>query len=109
MKVIGEAEIKIVKFSDLKIGDEILWSNLRCKVDGIDMFRRELHFSDVNKFAGSFCYSAYSNYYKLIKYVEVNLCHQCEKEIISGDVCDKCRKADIEYSKSLDEEYGVNK
>ena len=106
MKIIKEAEIEIVKFSDLKIGDEILWSNLRCKVDGIDMFRRELRFSDVNQFAGSFCYSAYSNYYKLIKYVEVNLCYQCEKEIEFGDVCDECKKADIEYSKSLKRDYG---
>ena len=106
MKVIREAEIEIVKFSDLKIGDEILWSNLRCKVDEIDMFRRELRFSDINQFAGTFHYKAYSNYYKLIKYVEVNLCYQCEKEIEFGDVCDECKKADIEYSKSLDEEYG---
>ena len=107
MKIIKEAEIKIIKFSDLKTDDEILWSNLRCKVDKIDMFKRELYFSDVNQFAGSFCFKAYSNYYKLIKYIEANLCYQCGKEIEFGDICDECKKADMEYAKSLDEEYGV--
>jgi len=90
MKIVKEAEIEIVKFSDLKIGDEILWSNLRCKVDDIDMFRRELRFSDVSQFAGSFCYSAYRNYYKLISYKEINICHVCGKEIEDGlDICTK--------------------
>ena len=107
MKIIKEAEIKIIKFSDLKTDDEILWSNLRCKVDKIDMFKRELYFSDVNQFADSFCYKAYRNYYKLIKYKEVNICYICGKEIENDlDVCDDCQKADIEYSKYLDEEYG---
>ena len=40
MKILKEAEIKIITFSDLELDDEILWSNLRCKVDRIDNFKR---------------------------------------------------------------------
>ena len=33
MKVVNEAKVKIVSIRDLKIGDEILWSDMRCKVE----------------------------------------------------------------------------
>lgn len=109
MKVIKEAEIEVVKVHDLKEGDEILWSNLRCRVEKIEMLQREVHFIPISHDDGEtepFHFRFYRNYYKLKKFKEVDICIQCGKEIEFGDICDECKKEDIEYKKSLDEEYG---
>ena len=109
MKVVREAEIKIVKVRDLRVGDEILWSDLRCRIEKIDWFLREVYFIPVSHDDGntdSFHFKFYRNYYRLKNFKEVNICIQCSKEIESGDICDECKKADMEYAKSLVEEYG---
>lgn len=42
MKIITDASIKVIKFSDLKIGDNILWGNWKRKVTRIDIRERTI-------------------------------------------------------------------
>ena len=112
IKVVKEAEIKVVKVQDLRIGDEILWSDLRCRIEKIDwaIEHREVYFIPVSHDDGNtdhFHFRFYRNYYRLQNFKEVNICIQCSKEIEYGDECDECKKIDEEYAKSLNDEYGV--
>lgn len=111
MKVVREAEIEVVKIKGLKIDDEILWSDLRCRIEKIDWRpqHRELYFipishDDVN--TKPFHFRFFRAYYRLKNFKEINICIHCSKEIESGDTCDECKKVDMEYAKSLAEEYG---
>jgi len=90
MKIVKTAKIEIVKLEQLKEGDEILWSNLRCKIVSIDRFKLKAYFaphsSPGEPFEGS-----YLNYYKLIDWEEQNVCHLCGREIEEGEICDACK------------------
>jgi len=44
MKVVKKAKIEVVTIRELREGDEILWSNLRCRVIGINRYRRKVFF-----------------------------------------------------------------
>ena len=90
MKMVKTAKIEVVTLSQLREGDEILWSNLRCKVLGIDSLSRSVIFAPVGgvekPFEGSFMH-----YYRVLACEEVNICIFCGREISSGDICEKCR------------------
>jgi len=90
MKIVRTAKIEVVKLEQLEKGDEILWSNLRCKVIGIDRFKRKVYFAPYSMsdepFEGS-----YLNYYRLISWEEENVCRTCGKEIEEGEICDTCK------------------
>ena len=40
MKIVTSAAVKVVKFSDLKVGDNILWGNWKRKIIQIDIRER---------------------------------------------------------------------
>ena len=90
MKIVRTAKIEVVKLEELKEGDEILWSNLRCKIISIDRFKRKVYFvphsSPDEPFEGS-----YLNYYRLVNWEEQNVCRACGREIEEGEICDACK------------------
>jgi len=90
MKIVKTAKIEVVKLEQLKEGDEILWSNLRCRIVSIDRLKRKAYFVPRSMpdepFEGS-----YLNYYRLISWEEQNVCHACGREIEEGDICDACK------------------
>ena len=90
MKIVRTAKIEVVKLEHLKEGDEILWSNLRCKVITIDRFKRKVYFAPHSTsdklFEGSYLY-----YYRLISGEEQNVCCACGREIEEGEICDSCK------------------
>ncbi len=79
-----------MRLEQLKEGDEILWSNLRCKVISIDRFKRKVYFvphsMHDNPLEGSYLY-----YYRLVNWEEQNVCHACGREIEEGEICDACK------------------
>jgi len=90
MKIVKTAEIEVVRLEQLNEGDEILWSNLRCKIVGIDRSKRKVYFvprsTPGDPFEGS-----YLNYYRLVDCEEQNVCRACGREIGEGDICDVCK------------------
>ena len=90
MKLVKTAKIEVVTLSQLREGNEILWSNLRCKVLGIDSLSRSVTFAPVDSiekpFEGSFMH-----YYRILACEEMNICIFCGREIASGDICEACR------------------
>lgn len=48
MKIVKETDIEVVKVRDLKIADEILWSNLRCRVEKIDWIHHKVYFIPIS-------------------------------------------------------------
>ena len=90
MKIVKTAKIEVVTLSQLKEGDEILWSNLRCKVLEIDSLSRSVIFAPVvsveKPIEGSFMH-----YYRVLACEEVNVCTFCGREIASGDICEVCK------------------
>ena len=90
MKIVRTAKIEVVKLEQLKEGDEILWSNLRCKVITIDRSKHKVYFAPYSTsdkpFEGS-----YLNYYRLISGEEQNVCSACGREIEEGEICDTCK------------------
>jgi len=90
MKIVRTAKIEVVKLEELKEGDEILWSNLRCRIVNIDRFKRKAYFvphsSPDEAFEGS-----YLNYYRLVNWEEQNVCRSCGREIEEGEICDTCK------------------
>jgi len=96
MKIVKKAKIEIVKLDELKEGDKILWSNLRCKVINIDRFKRKVYFVPYSMPDGEPLEGSYLNYYRLIKSEEKNICYMCGKEIKEGDICDKCEHETLE-------------
>jgi len=95
MKIVKTAKIEVVRLEQLNEGDEILWSNLRCKIVGIDRYKRKVYFvphsTSGDPFEGS-----YLNYYRLINWEEQNVCRACGREIEKGEICDEC-KHEIEH------------
>ena len=91
MKIIKKAKIKLIAFSDLKVNDEVLWSNSRYRIDEIDKRVDKIHIiNDANKATPKICLNSYSKIYKLKKYKEINICNICGKEIEDGlDTCPK--------------------
>ena len=90
MKIVKKATVEVVTLSQLREGDEILWSNLRCKVLGIDSLNRSVVFAPADgeekPFEGSFMH-----YYRVLACEEVNICIFCGREIASGYICEECR------------------
>ena len=90
MKIVKKATVEVVTLSQLREGDEILWSNLRCKVLGIDSLSRSVIFAPAGgvekPFEGSF-----THYYRILVCEEVNVCTSCGREIASGDICEECK------------------
>jgi len=91
MKLVKTAKIEVATIGNLREGDEILWSNIRCKVLEIDRFKRKVTFVPSslplsyhsNTFEGS-----YLHYYRILECEETI----CGKRIESGDLCDECKK-----------------
>ncbi|MCW3130640.1 MAG: hypothetical protein N2V75_11170 [Methanophagales archaeon] len=84
MKLVKTAKIGVVTLSQLREGDEILWSNIRCKVLEIDRFKRKVTFVPSslplsyhsNPFEGS-----YLHYYRILECEEISTCTICGKRI----------------------------
>ncbi len=95
MKLVKKAKIEVVTIGNLREGDEILWSNIRCKVLEIDRFKRKVTFVPSslplsyhsNPFEGS-----YLHYYRILECEEISTCTICGKRIESGDFCEECKK-----------------
>lgn len=77
MNIIKEATIKIIKPSELKVGDFILWGHFRCKVVWInlrpiarddDTFAEILQFPDDEH--SKISIKRYLTFYKIISYKE---------------------------------------
>ena len=98
MKIVKKAKIEVVTLSQLRENDEILWSNLRCKVLRIDRYKRKVTFVPSslplsyhsNPFEGS-----YMHYYRVLECEEVSTCMICGRKIECGDLCEECRKRDL--------------
>jgi len=90
MKIVRTAKIEVVKLEQLREGDEILWSNLRCRVVNVDEFKRKVYFVPYST-PGEAFEGYYLNYYRLIDYEEQNICHACGREIEEGENCDICK------------------
>ena len=90
MKIVRTAKIEVVKLEQLREGDEILWSNLRCRVVNVDEFKRKVYFVPYST-PGEAFEGYYLNYYRLIDYEEQNICHACGREIEEGEICDICK------------------
>ena len=93
MKIVKKAKIEIVTLPQLREGDEILWSSLRCKILKIDRYKRKVTFVPSSEpypadpFEGSYRY-----YYRILECEEISTCTICGKRIESGDFCDECKK-----------------
>jgi len=96
MKVVKKAEIEVVTIRELREGDKILWSNLRCRVIEIDRHNRKVIFApsslpaSAKPFEGS-----YMHYYRVLKCEEINTCMLCGKEIEEGDICKECKEENL--------------
>ncbi len=92
MKIVKTAKIEIVTLRQLQEDDEILWSNLRCRVLEIDRYNRKVTFIPSslpdydNPFEGS-----YMHYYKILDCEERSVCTFCGKVIENGDICEECK------------------
>jgi len=91
MKIVKTAKIEVVRLEQLNEGDEILWSNLRCRIVSIDRFKHKVYFAPHSTpdkpFEGS-----YLNYYRLISWEEQNVCCFCGREIEKDEICDECKR-----------------
>ena len=93
MKIIKNAKIEVVTIDSLREDDEILWSNLRCKVVEIDRCNRKVTFVpsslpySAHPFEGS-----YMHYYRILECEEINTCTICGKKIEHGDICEECKE-----------------
>ena len=96
MKLVKTAKIEVVTLSQLREGDEILWSSLRCKILKIDRYKRKVTFVPSSEpypadpFEGS-----YRHYYRIVECEEINTCIICGKGIDSGDVCKECEEENL--------------
>jgi len=90
MKIVKTAKIEVVKLEQLKEDDEILWSNLRCRIVSIDRFKRKVYFVPHSMHDKPF-EGSYLNYYRLIDCEEQNVCRACGREIKEGEICDMCK------------------
>lgn len=93
MKIVKKAKIEIVTLPQLRENDEILWSNLRCKILRIDRWNRKVTFIPSslpdydNPFEGS-----YMHYYRILDCEERSVCTFCGRVIENGDICEECKK-----------------
>jgi len=95
MKVVKKAKIEVVRLAQLREGDEILWSNLRCKVLEIDRFKRKVTFVPSSlplSYHSNPLEGSYMHYYRVLKCEEINICMLCGKEIEEGDICKECKE-----------------
>ena len=90
MKIVRTAKIEVVKLEQLKEGDEILWSNLRCKVVSVDKFKGKVYFIP-HSTSGEPLEGSYLNYYRLVNWEEQNVCRACGREIEEGEICNTCK------------------
>ena len=72
MKVVSNAVIKIVKFSELNIGDYILWSNWKRKVIDIDRLNFTIMVDDPNTERTTEL-KIFANYYVIKSCVETEI------------------------------------
>jgi len=94
MKIVKKAEIEIIKRKDLKAGDEILWSNRRCKIKQLPIAHSGsgpiVLFEVVGEkgvIDGNF-----RTWYKIKSCKEVALCKQCHRTEVAkeGVTCSDC-------------------
>lgn len=80
MKIVKEAYIEIISLRNLKIGDYILWSNMKRKVVDIDYKNKKVKLN--NSYNENLIdeYDSYIYYYKIIE----------SKEEYSKTICDGC-------------------
>ena len=90
MKIVKTAKIEVVRLEQLKEGDEILWSNLRCKVVSVDKFKGKVCFIP-HSTSGEALEGSYLNYYRLISWEEQSVCRACGREIEEGEIYDSCK------------------
>lgn len=90
MLVVKEAKIEIVKPTELRVGDQILWSNRNCTIDTISINYKKIYTTDSNGL--EFGAHGYLRYYKILECEEVNICSVCGERLDSGDCCDDCNK-----------------
>ena len=97
MKVVKKAEIEVVRLAQLREGDEILWSNLKCKVLEIDRYNRKVTFvpSSLSAVSAEPFEGSYMHYYRVLKCEEINTCMLCGKEIERGDICKECKEENL--------------
>ena len=106
MKIIQKATIEPVQRSELQVGDEILWSNLRCVVDKIHSLHQDgvdfhyVHKSEMIKGERK----QFINYFRIIDCVEIDVCFQCSHKIPPGSpidgLCEECEKEFREHDDS---------
>jgi len=94
MKVVKKAKIEVVTIRELREGDEILWSNLRCRVIGINRYRRKVFFVPNSTPISEEV--SYRHYYRITDCEEINICIVCGKEIGEGDICKECEEENLE-------------
>ena len=93
MKVVKKAKIEVVTIRELREGDEILWSNLRCRVIGINRYRRKVFFVPNSTPISEEV--SYRHYYRITDCEEINICIVCGKEIEEGDICKECKEENL--------------
>ncbi|MCD6127470.1 MAG: hypothetical protein J7J91_10040 [Deltaproteobacteria bacterium] len=102
MKIVKRAKIEIITIDSLREDDEILWSNLRCKVVEIDRCNRKVTFVpsslpySAHPFEGS-----YMHYYRILECEEINTCIICGKEIENGYVCKECEEENLKVEEEV--------
>lgn len=113
MKLVTEATITPVKSNRLHIGDEILWSNIRCIVTNlIGLVHKQVEFvhaEDDNNPNAIKDVQDYMHWYKIKSYKEINVCNCCfSAKVPEGTyLCKKCKKEMDEYGEALKKEYGA--
>ena len=90
MKIVKRAKIEVVTIDNLREGDEILWSNLRCKVVNVNMWQRSIIFVPYSM-PDSATEGSYMHYYRIQECEEANICTLCGKEVEQGDICEECK------------------
>jgi len=93
MKVVKKAKIEVVRLAQLREGDEILWSNLKCKVLEIDRYNRKVTFVPNSTPISEEV--SYRHYYRITDCEEINICIVCGKEIEEGDICKECKEENL--------------
>jgi hypothetical protein len=107
MKFVIEAKILPVRKDQLREGDEILWSNIRCVITNIIatdvffVFKEEYDKGYKIPSAGDYRY-----WYRIVDCKEIDCCISCGRELpkdreIENQHCEKCEK---EFSEGVQPE-----
>ena len=92
-KVVRKANIEIVRFNQLKVGDKILFSDSTLEVVDLpptfDEKIKCLQFDEIELEIGPF-----RTYYRILKADERHLCSRCFQEEVKnpGEHCKECRE-----------------